>query len=107
MIDHALWHVVLISFKAEASPAVQNDVYEKYQVLAEQCGGKKAGILFWKVGWNIDLRKGVQLVEIAVFESDAALQRFREHPRHKEMTNLLRQIADWKVGDIHHPFDTS
>jgi len=40
------------------------------------------------------------LVEVAIFENDDALQRFRGHPKHKKFTNVLSEIADWWVGDI-------
>ncbi len=99
-----LWHVVLISFKPEASDAVRQEIYKRYQTLDGDCGGKDAGILFWKVGHNLDLRKNVHLVEIAVFEDDAALHAFRLHPKHKELTDILSQVADWWVGDVSHPF---
>ena len=100
----ALWHVVLISFKKDSTEAERQEVYDRYQTLDEDCGGKAAGILFWKVDHNLDLRKGVNLVEIAIFESDDALQKFRVHPTHKEFTeNLLSKIADWQVGDIYCP----
>ena len=30
----------------------------------------------------------------------SSLQRFREHPAHVKLTSVLREIADWAVGDI-------
>jgi hypothetical protein len=94
-----LWHIVLISFKKEASQAVQQEVYDWYQTLAEDCGVKEAGILLFKVEHNLDLRKGVHLVVIAMFRDNDALQAFRVHPKHKELTDVLCQCADWQVGD--------
>lgn len=99
-----IWHVVLISFKPEASETIKQEIYDRYQTLNEDCGGEAAGILFWEVDCNLDLRKNVHLVEIAVFKDDAALHAFRRHPKHKELTDILSQVADWQVGDIHHPF---
>ena len=96
----ALWHVVLISFHPKTNEDVRDTVYDQYQSLAEDCGGQDAGIIYWQVDRNIDLRKNVHLVEIAIFENDDALQRFRNHPKHQSLTNLLSQIADWQVGDI-------
>lgn len=98
-----LWHVVLIGFKPGASEEIKQEIYERYQSLAKDCGGKEAGILFWTVGHNLDLRKNVHLVEIAVFSDDEAMQNFRNHPKHKELTDILCKVADWQVGDIHHP----
>ena len=96
----ALWHIVLISFRDSVPETVRREVYDRYQTLDKDCGGKDAGILFWKVDWNLDLRKKVHLVEIAVFRDDAALQAFRTHPAHKSMTDMLRGCADWQVGDL-------
>jgi hypothetical protein len=98
------WHVVLISFHEEASQAVRQEVCDRYQTLAEECGGKEAGILLFKVEHNLDLRKGVHLVEIAIFRDNDALQAFRVHPTHKELTDVLCQCADWQVGDTILPF---
>ncbi len=103
-MQRALWHVVLISFKEDSTAAERKMVYDLYQTLDQECGGREAGILFWRVDHNLDLRKGVHLVEIAIFESDDALQAFRRHPKHQEFTEtLLSKVADWKVGDIHYP----
>ncbi|MDP3935051.1 MAG: Dabb family protein [Candidatus Giovannonibacteria bacterium] len=96
----ALWHIVLISFRQGAPQAARQEIYDRYQTLDEDCGGKEAGILFWKVDWNLDLRKNVHLVERASFESAEALQTFRRHPKHEELTDILSQIADWQVGDV-------
>ena len=99
--NKVLWHVVLISFRPDTPESVKREVYERYQTLDQECGGKKAGILFWRVDWNLDLRKNIHLVEIALFSSNEALQTFRKHPKHTEIANILRDVADWQVGDIH------
>jgi len=103
--EGALWHAVLISFRKDASPAVRHEIYSRYQTIAKECGGRAAGILLWKVEGNFDLRKGDHLLEIAVFESKEALEAFRAHPKHKELTDILREVADWRLGDI--PCDAS
>ena len=99
--DSVLIHIVLISFLETASAEARQEIYDMYQEIAEKCGGKNAGILYFKVEWNLDLRKGVHLVEVAVFSSNESLQAFRVHPAHAELTNKLRDLADWKVGDFH------
>jgi hypothetical protein len=96
-----LVHVVLISFRENASTAQKQWVFSEYQKLAGRCGGKKAGILFWQVDHNLDQRKGWHLIELAIFRDHAALQCFRAHPSHAELTAVLREIADWAVGDLH------
>jgi hypothetical protein len=96
----ALVHVVLISFRDHATPEQRRQVFDDYQVLGERCGGKDAGILFWQVDHYLDQRKHWHLVEFAVFRDNEAFQRFRDHPVHTELTLVLREIADWAVGDI-------
>ncbi|OGY98976.1 MAG: hypothetical protein A2945_03985 [Candidatus Liptonbacteria bacterium RIFCSPLOWO2_01_FULL_52_25] len=98
-----LWHAVLISFKPDTPEEIRRDIYDRYQTMDADCGGKDAGVLFWKVDRNLDPRKNVHLVEIAVFRDMNALQTFRNHPKHKELTNILSKVADWQVGDINHP----
>jgi quinol monooxygenase YgiN len=95
-----LVHVVFISFRAEATPEQRDQVLADFQDLGERCGGRNAGILFWQVDRNRDQRKNWHLVELVVFRDDTALQRFRAHPAHVRMTSMLREIADWAVGDI-------
>lgn len=94
-----LFHVVLIKFKEEATERQRQQIYNWYQTLGEDCGGKDAGILYWAVQPNLDQRKGWNLVELAIFTGDDVLQAFRIHPNHSRVTDLLREIADWVVGD--------
>ena len=85
-----IWHVVLISFKPGTSEKTRQNIYSRLQTLAEDCGGKSAGILFWKVEFNLFPQRNVHLVEIAVFENNDVLQAFRLHPRHKESSGTTR-----------------
>lgn len=115
-----LWHVVLISFRLDASELLKHEVFYRYQTLDKDCGGEEAGILLWLVRENLDQRikavgrlegSKVDLVEISIFRDNDALQAFRNHPKHKELTNITREIADWMVGDVEltsedtHSFD--
>ena len=102
-----LWHVVLISFAPHTPYKIKLMILRRLQTLGSDCGGEDAGILLWIARLNLDQRKGVQLVEIAVFENNAALQAFRCHPMHKKFTDMLREVADWQVGDITHDFPVS
>ena len=100
----AIWHIVLISFRKDTPQKTRDAIYDRYQTLAENCGGKKAGILFWRVDYNLDNRKNVHLVEIAVLKDEKALHAFRGHSEHKKFTDWLSKVADWQVGDLRHPF---
>lgn len=100
----ALWHAVLISFGSDVPEEMREEIYTKYQTLDRACGGEEAGILFWKVEKNLDLRKNVHLVELAIFKDNNALQAFRFHPGHKEITDLVSASPQtkWWVGDFEH-----
>ncbi len=95
-----LWHVVLISFRPDTPENLKQEVYDRYQTLDRDCGGEETGILLWLVRHNHDLRKNVHLVEISVFRDDVALQAFRAHPKHTELTDITSKICDWQVGDV-------
>jgi hypothetical protein len=95
-----LLHIVLISFRPHATPERREATLLEYSGLGEKCGGSEAGILFWRVGPNLDQRKDWHLVELAIFRDDAALEHYRRHPAHAEATAGLREIADWAVGDL-------
>lgn len=98
-----VWHVGMISFRPEATDVQKQEAFLKLKCLSNDCGGKKAGILFCEVRENIDQRKNMHLIEILIFEDYFALQAFKVHPKHKEIGEMLKQIADWWVGDIFAP----
>ena len=98
--DKTIFLINLISFHEHASEETRTVAREACERLGEECGGKKAGILLWNVAPNLDLRKNVHLVEVALFESDDALQAFRNHPAHMKFAAVLRGAADWKIGKI-------
>ncbi len=104
---NALWHVVLISFGKSVTDEKRKRIYDMYQTLDRDCGGMEAGIFFWKVEHNLDTRKDVHLVEVAVFRDNDALRAFRAHPKHRELTDTLSVDRDtkWWVGDFENPFD--
>lgn len=102
--NQKLCHIVLIKYKDGTPQTTKDRVYALYQGLAEACGGREAGILYCAVRNNLDLRKGVELSELMFFEDNDALQRFRVHPKHGEITDILREVADWTVGDMLLPF---
>ena len=103
----ALVHTAVISFREGTPDETKQTVYDMYQTLAEDCGGADAGIFEWKIGWNRDRRVKLgrtwDLVEFVVFRDDAALQAFRAHPKHTAVTDILRECADWVVGDMESP----
>lgn len=95
-----LHHVVFISFHDETPEDLRQDISARYTTLGEDCGGKEAGILYWSVQPNLDLRKGIHLVEIAFFRDRDSYDNFKNHPKHLEVVELLKSSANWHVGDI-------
>jgi hypothetical protein len=98
-----LWHSVHITFRKFISQEAKGGIWRRYQTMHTDCGGEGAGILLFRADWNSDQRKSVELVVVAIFTDDAALQAYRRHPKHTELTNVLQEIADWTVGDLHLP----
>lgn len=99
-----LHHVILITFLPEAQESVKNEIIERYATLGADCGGHEAGILFWSTKPNTDLRKNIHLVEIAIFKDNDSFEKFKKHPKHIEVLELLKTSANWYVGDIFHEF---
>lgn len=61
--------------------------------------GKEPGVLSWVIKESIDTRKGYIIIEQAIFENQQAYQAFRTSPAHIEVGDLMKEIADWWVGD--------
>lgn len=95
-----LVHVVLAMFYQHVPQETRESMREKVTALGTACGGRDAGILCWRAGWNLDQRKGYHLMQFSIFEDEAALQRFRAHPAHMKFVTEMSLIADWVVGDI-------
>ena len=100
MKGKVFYHCVLIKFHEGVDETKQQDIYDRYQTLDKDCGGREAGILFWAVEQNIDMRKGYHLMELAVFTDGEAFQKFRAHPKHAAIAMDLSKLADWVIGDI-------
>ncbi len=92
-------HIVLIKYQEAATEAQKQEVFERYQSLAGEIGGADAGIAYFAVRKNLDTRKGIELVELAVFKDDPSFRTFLAHPKHVEIQQILRACADWWVGD--------
>jgi hypothetical protein len=95
-----LHHVVLISFLPDAPEEVRVDIARRYTTLGDDCGGANAGIFFWSVQPNMDVRKNIHLVEIAILRDTQALEALKNHPKHQAIVELLKGSANWFVGDL-------
>ena len=95
-----LFHTILFSFLPETSQEIKQEIISRFSTLGEDCGGKKEGILFFSAKENLDTRKNIHLVEIAIFDSESSFKKFKEHQKHKEIVEILKNSTDWYVGDI-------
>lgn len=95
-----LYHVILISFLPESDNLVREKITKMYSTLGSDCGGHAAGIIFWSVQPNLDLRKNIHLVEVAIFKDQESFDKFKKHPKHIEVVELLKSNANWTVGDL-------
>ncbi len=93
-------HVVLFTYRPKISETLRKRALKHHQALRVDCGGQAAGILFWKVEFNLDFRKNVEIVQFSIFKDSDALHKFRNHKKHKEFTDIMREISDWQAGDI-------
>ncbi|MEV7692872.1 Dabb family protein [Microbacterium sp. NPDC089189] len=57
------------------------------------------GIVDWRVELSLDQRKGRIVVEDATFTDDEAFEKFRSHPAHVAVGQLMAEISDWWNGD--------
>lgn len=99
-----LFHVILFSFLPSTDGSTRKNILERYYKLGDECGGREKGILFWSVKENIDLRKNIDFVEIAIFDNEESFVNFKNHPKHKELVEILKDSANWYVGDIKEAF---
>ncbi len=95
-----LFHIILFSFLPETKEEIRQEIINRYSTLGEDCGGADAGILFWSVKPNIDLRKNIHFVEMAIFKNRECLEQFKNHPKHKEVVEILKTSANWYVADF-------
>ena len=95
-----LWHIALISIRNEVDNVAREEIFRLGQELGERCGGASAGINVWKFQRNLDLRKGVHLVQVSVFRDGESFKAFRQHEAHQRFVEVLREVADWTIGDF-------
>lgn len=94
----ALRHLVLFRVHDHVPDVDVDDALEQLASLASL-----PGVLEWTVRLSDDRRKGRILVENGLFESREAFEAFRVHPRHDEVSTVMRELADWWIGDYEEP----
>ena len=96
-----LFHVILFSFLENVDEKFKKEILARFATLGDDCGGITAGIMFFKAQENLDTRKKIDIVEIAIFKDDASFQNFKQHSKHVELVELLKVSTNWVVGDIY------
>ncbi len=94
-------HIVLFRIHDGVAPDLISEAVDGLDSLRDI-----PGIVEWVIRRSTDERKGVVIVENALFESSEALASFAAHPNHRISAERLRNIADWWIGD-YEEFDDS
>lgn len=89
-------HIVLIRFREEAPVGIAADAEALLREL-----GLRSEVLEWTIERSVDTRKGLVLVENALFASLDSFHAWRASREHSNVTDLLGQHADWLVGDYY------
>ncbi len=90
-----LRHIVLFRVYADA-PA---STVEKAITTLMSLETNVPGLLEYRVERSLDERKGIVIVENALFESRTALRLFRESEEHQAVSEILKGMSDWWIGD--------
>lgn len=88
-------HIVLF----KVSDQVTEDKFQEALEVLNDLGVDQQGVLSWNIATSIDTRKGRIIIEEGVFQDDKVFQLFRESEKHQRAVGLMRDIADWLVGD--------
>lgn len=87
-------HTVMFKLHDNVSNEVRAEAVKRLTSL-----GSEPGVLKWVIKESIDTRKGQIIIEHALFEGQEAYHAFRTSPAHMEVSNFMKEIADWWVGD--------
>jgi hypothetical protein len=86
-------HIVLFRLRGGADPDEVVDVLERSRP-------DDPGLVSWTVARSLDERKGVVVVERAVFVDRDGFERFRDSEAHRAAGRYLAGCSDWLVGDL-------
>ncbi len=82
--------VVIIKLHDDVSEQTKKDILQKLMAL-----GESPDVRNWLVKESLDTRKGQIIIEEGIFESEAAIERFRLSPEHQTVGKYMSQLADW------------
>jgi hypothetical protein len=93
-----LRHIILLKFR----PSASLEQLENAIAALHRLGSATSDIREWSVGRSIRRTRAdnvYDVAEVAAFDDDAALLRFKNHPEHIKTREFLGTIADWVVVD--------
>jgi len=92
-------HIILFRIK----DGVSDDVHQKALIALRKLGQGHPGLETWQVHESIDTRKGQILIQEGVFATEEDFKRFQDSEIHAEVGNIMKEIADWWIGDYLAP----
>lgn len=87
-------HIVLFRFYPVIDEESRMEAIDKINALREL-----PGIIEWRLEASLDTRKGVVVVQNALFDTLESFQAYRDDPRHVDAGKLLAALANWLVAD--------
>jgi hypothetical protein len=100
MSNQPLRHIVLFSLKPTLTDAERDEAVH----LLRNLGNRSDGVLEWSVELSRDTRKGVIIVENALFVDEQAYDVFRTSALHQATGQRMSLIADWLIADYFESF---
>ena len=89
-------HILLFRFNEGVSQQVRDEATQRLAALGEQC----PTVSSWSIGINqAESPNAYDVAEVADFVDPRALQEYKDHPAHRELSARLGTIATWKLVD--------
>ena len=89
-------HILLFRFNEGVSDEVRQDAVSRLEALGEQC----PTISSWSIGVNFaDSPSAHDVAEVGDFNNIEALNAYKDHPAHRDLSAHLRTIATWALAD--------
>jgi hypothetical protein len=92
-------HIVL--FKLKAGWTWDDAEVGAAEHMAAEVGRRVPDLLEWRVGRNVSDRPiAYDFAAIGLVRDTASLQRYLNHPFHRQSVERWREISDWVVADL-------
>ena len=88
-------HIVFFHFRKDVSAVLK----EKALACLRDLGSDNEAIIEWSIVESQDTRKGIIIVENALFSSEEAFKDFHASLKHTNAAKIMSEISDWWIGD--------